>query len=261
MGADRDVVSRTTPAAPASSNSTGTAASTNGKSRKSKGGGGGTGLNDLFIIIFGVAFLLSLSLNMLHSTGSIPHEHNTAIHQAMDDFKKNNNPSKSKVVQQLQVGLVDVEPELEADELNLHQQHPPVEESHQEQPVLSKLNCDAFGGPPMESAQEMVWWADIPSDANYISPFYDAGVKRYMTFEPDGGGKTEIEQYNINHHRQWQNSHSRSNLYVNIRLEQHSHGHGKCDWIGCEYGTNARHATPKENVFARERRWETTEAF
>jgi hypothetical protein len=57
---------------------------------------------------------------------------------------------------------------------------------------IAGLNCDAFGGPPQEFAQEMVYWKDIEEDNGYISPFYDPAVKRYMTFEPDGGGWNNI---------------------------------------------------------------------
>jgi hypothetical protein len=206
MGADRDVVSRTTPAAllvPVDASAT---TATNARSRKGKGSG--TGLNDLFIIIFGVAFLLSVSLNLLHSSGAIPHEHNTAIDQAMQDFKSKRPSPISSAGKHFkeEIQVVKVNPvanpvkAVKGEEAELHHQEqqeqqdpngdPP--ELHLGDPVLSTLNCDAFGGPPQESAQEMVWWADIPSDANYISPFYDAGVKRYMTFEPDGGGWNNI---------------------------------------------------------------------
>lgn len=52
--------------------------------------------------------------------------------------------------------------------------------------VLSGLNCDAFGGPPREKAQEMVYWSDIPSDSQYVSPFHEkrGQHRRYLTFEP-----------------------------------------------------------------------------
>jgi hypothetical protein len=202
MGADCDVVSVSVSVS-VSADAAAAAAATS-KSRKA---GGGTGLNDLFIVIFGVAFLLSLSLNFLHSTGSIPHEHNTAIHQGLEDFKHKRPLKKggaSEALPQPQGG--DYSPEAkqryhpqaelhqreEQEDANNNEDHGDPPELHLGDPVLSTLNCDAFGGPPQESAQEMVWWADIPSDANFISPFYDPAVKRYMTFEPDGGGWNNI---------------------------------------------------------------------
>eukprot|EP00980_Cylindrotheca_fusiformis_P020765 scaffold7755_cov104-Cylindrotheca_fusiformis.AAC.10 len=38
----------------------------------------------------------------------------------------------------------------------------------------------------------MVYWEDIPSDENFISPFYRPGETKYLTFEPDGGGWNNI---------------------------------------------------------------------
>jgi len=58
---------------------------------------------------------------------------------------------------------------------------------------LAGLHCDAYGGPSEEIAQEMVYWQDIPSDSDYMSPFHPRGKEtQYMTFEPDGGGWNNI---------------------------------------------------------------------
>ena len=53
---------------------------------------------------------------------------------------------------------------------------------------LAGLNCEKWGGPSLEAAQEMVYWEDIPSDASFVSPFCREGEEKFMTFEPDGGG-------------------------------------------------------------------------
>jgi hypothetical protein len=65
--------------------------------------------------------------------------------------------------------------------------------------TLAGLNCEAYGGPSKDIAQEMVYWSDIPSDSKFISPFFQGNhandVKshvQYMTFEPDGGGWNNI---------------------------------------------------------------------
>merc|ERR1719223_596580 len=51
----------------------------------------------------------------------------------------------------------------------------------------------SYGGPDDDKVMdEMVYWEDIPSDSNYISPFYDASNEKFMTFEPDGGGFNNI---------------------------------------------------------------------
>jgi hypothetical protein len=57
---------------------------------------------------------------------------------------------------------------------------------------IAGLKCDAFGGPSLQLSQEMVYWKDVEEDNGYQSPFYDPAVKRYMTFEPDGGGWNNI---------------------------------------------------------------------
>lgn len=62
---------------------------------------------------------------------------------------------------------------------------------------LAGLKCDQYGGPSFDAAQEMVYWEDILSDQNYLSPFHpkpprdgttDLGIEQFLTFEPDGGG-------------------------------------------------------------------------
>lgn len=57
---------------------------------------------------------------------------------------------------------------------------------------LKGLLCEKYGGPSPEVAQEMVYWSDIPSDAEYVSPFLSTTETQYMTFEPDGGGWNNI---------------------------------------------------------------------
>ena len=51
------------------------------------------------------------------------------------------------------------------------------------------LNCDVHGGPTDKNvASEMIWWHDIPSDAQYRSPFFNGNKAQYLTFEPDTAG-------------------------------------------------------------------------
>lgn len=60
---------------------------------------------------------------------------------------------------------------------------------------IAGLNCDKYGGPSIDEAQEMVYWEDIPSDAEWISPFHAKhrnGPPQYLTFEPDLGGWNNI---------------------------------------------------------------------
>ena len=53
--------------------------------------------------------------------------------------------------------------------------------------TLGGLSCAKHGGPSDEVASEMVYWSDIPSDSQFVSPFKKEGETKYMTFEPDGG--------------------------------------------------------------------------
>lgn len=58
---------------------------------------------------------------------------------------------------------------------------------------VAGLNCDRYNGPSEEIAAEMVYWRDIPKDAEFISPFADhGGGPKYLTFEPDEGGWNNI---------------------------------------------------------------------
>uniref|UniRef100_A0A7S4W364 O-fucosyltransferase family protein n=1 Tax=Ditylum brightwellii TaxID=49249 RepID=A0A7S4W364_9STRA len=58
---------------------------------------------------------------------------------------------------------------------------------------LAGLSCVDHNGPEsIESASDVVYWSNIPSDAEYKSPFYDPSEEKYLTFEPDHGGWNNI---------------------------------------------------------------------
>ena len=66
---------------------------------------------------------------------------------------------------------------------------------------IANLNCEAYGGPSNEEASEMVYWEDIPKDAQHMSPFHidhpendkaTTSITQYLTFEPDAGGWNNI---------------------------------------------------------------------
>jgi len=57
--------------------------------------------------------------------------------------------------------------------------------------ILAGLNCADHGGPfEIKAMEEMVYWNDIPTDANYKSQYYNPN--KYLTFEPDHGGWNNI---------------------------------------------------------------------
>ena len=58
---------------------------------------------------------------------------------------------------------------------------------------LAGLTCRDHRGPSDEAASEMVYWEDIPSDSKFSSPIgANDRTKKYLTFEPDGGGFNNI---------------------------------------------------------------------
>lgn len=148
----------------------------------------GTPLHDWFIAIFGVAFVLSFALNVLHLTnggvdtgdvGGKGHATNAraarvALRQAMKDFRDHQSIEKLKRT-------------VKNTKTSNHDDNDPLME-------LATLDCKAYGGPSKEAVQEMVYWQDIPSDSAYAPPFFEInqGQRKYLTFEPDGGGWNNI---------------------------------------------------------------------
>ena len=57
---------------------------------------------------------------------------------------------------------------------------------------LADLQCQAYGGPHDAAAAEMVYWKDIPNDAEFVSPLRRNNEPQYLTFEPDEGGFNNI---------------------------------------------------------------------
>jgi GDP-fucose protein O-fucosyltransferase len=92
------------------------------------------------------------------------------------------------------------------------------QQQQQQQHRVAGLSCERYGGPPTSSIQEleeMIYWKDVPSDAQYVSPFLDPTLHpenhnhrtttttqtqhpqpqysyHYLTFEPDEGGWNNI---------------------------------------------------------------------
>lgn len=54
------------------------------------------------------------------------------------------------------------------------------------------LSCEPYGGPSDAVAQKMVYWSDIPKDAQFVSPYKKRDTQQYLVFEPDGGGWNNI---------------------------------------------------------------------
>ena len=149
-------------------------------------------LSDLFIVVFGIGFVLSLSLNIVHSIGDDTdytdiegHNHHTNL---LKEFKQSGRMSRRS-----QLKIEQTQKQQSAGSIGRGNNH-------------HLLNCEPYGGPSEELAKEMIYWKDIPSDANYQSPFLkkksDSGNHQqsqgqhqdelFLTFEPDGGGWNNI---------------------------------------------------------------------
>lgn len=173
----------------------------------------GTKLHDWFIAIFGVAFLLSFTLNAMHLMGgsvdtnvggkghlSKKHAAREALHSAMKGFKKES--SKNSATKQRgkskQEKIGTGGGGLGGGQSNVGGNEPKSSKSDNSHLMeLATLDCKAYGGPSPDAAQEMVYWQDIPSDSSYAPPFFEINKqqgkgKKYMTFEPDGGGWNNI---------------------------------------------------------------------
>jgi len=58
---------------------------------------------------------------------------------------------------------------------------------------VAGLNCERYGGPSEKIAAEMIYWEDIPRDAQFVSPYATYGkTPKYLTFEPDVGGWNNV---------------------------------------------------------------------
>lgn len=186
----------------------------------------GTRMHDWFIAIFGVAFLLSFSLNAVrlaeengytNDVGGKGHASNkhaarAALHRAMNDFKDSSRissinikeprdqPNKKSVInvktQKIEAAAAG---SLRVGKRNAGGGDGPKTSGNDNSHLmeLATLDCKAYGGPSPKIAQELVYWQDISSDSSYVSPFFElnkqeGNAKKYLTFEPDGGGWNNI---------------------------------------------------------------------
>ena len=58
--------------------------------------------------------------------------------------------------------------------------------------TLGKMKCDKYGGANQTVADDMVYWYDIPLDAEYLNPFQlknrKEGREQFLLFEKDPAG-------------------------------------------------------------------------
>lgn len=163
-------------------------------------------LQSLFLLLIASA-IGSLWLRVQRG---IPDHHppNQAVAKAIEEFRNEASPRKRPTAPQK------LKKNSDNNKMDLSESPSPKKESTSERTFaeqrkspqvkvkLKDLSCEAHGGPMDRSAaQEMVYWSDIPSDTQYISPFHPSKRKRdgktpqralYMVFEPDEGGWNNI---------------------------------------------------------------------
>jgi len=156
-----------------------------------------------YLLFLATCIFVSMTGNILHHRIADPHNihkhammsfeqrHLGLAHKEAHDEKKR---KKAELEKELIAALKKVEAEKAAggggtDGSSIAEERL-LEEEERMRENLAGLNCEDHGGPlDMLEAGEMVYWRDVPSDAEFVSPIKkNDGKKRYLTFEPDGGG-------------------------------------------------------------------------
>ena len=189
------------------------------------GSGGGGLLTKYFLVILFVFGVLTLAVNtrvasvIIADVSTLEEYLGDSIKSFSDQIKEDGIPSdddkdrggnknsKQQQQQTKQQQKADVERQWQQSKAQQQQRHHEQQQLHHEQRdeknynpfkvekedhLLAGLNCEKYGGPSKELAEEMVYWEDIPQDSKHISPFKSTTTTRYLTFEPDLGGWNNI---------------------------------------------------------------------
>ena len=168
-----------------------------GRQSSSSSTGGGSFVTKYFLVILFLFACLSLFLNTRFT--HVLMDDVSALEQFLLDSSHSSSLQKKLTSQSAGLGDVPVQDD---DQHQVEGHHNIMEQSQNEQRSTNhhSLNCDKYGGPSYESAKEMIYWKDIPNDADHISPFHsqlgktgpESSSKQFMTFEPDQGGWNNI---------------------------------------------------------------------
>lgn len=134
------------------------------------------GMLEVVVSLMGASVVLSFVLSLLNTPR---HSETTALETSLNEFRHKTHRKDNSITHSM-------------DEIAPHGREQLMD-------TAGGLVCDNHGGPTSaEASNEMVYWQDIPSDADYVGPFYHSHGHhsdenpRYLTFEPDGGGWNNI---------------------------------------------------------------------
>jgi hypothetical protein len=140
-------------------------------------------LTKLLMLGIVICFVISAIVNLQHV-----YQEEEALYALKTDLHNFAVADKAmdKIVDSL-VSEFDKDSHKKSDRNDLRNDEPPERR-------LAHLSCAAYGGPADEFSQEMVYWQNISSDERFVSPFTPpkGQPRKYMTFEPDGGGWNNI---------------------------------------------------------------------
>lgn len=151
-----------------------------------------SGMGRTLILVIASCALLSAAVNLWHAHASLPELVVAAPHLSMQEFavKSVMKSVKDDDAKHKASGDDDDEGAQEAGDDGRSgeeaQENEPLElvkDDIATPSAIGGLKCDKFGGPPEEIAAEMVYWEDIVSDRDYVSPFHplkNGEAPRYM---------------------------------------------------------------------------------
>lgn len=148
-----------------------------------------TSMTKLLMLGIVICFVISAIVNLQHV-----YQEEEALYALKKDLQ--NFAVADKTMEKLVASIVSENDKVEEDGTAKTSRNPSPVQANSEHPELrlAHLSCAAHGGPADEFAQEMVYWQNISSDERFVSPFTPpkGQPRKYMTFEPDGGGWNNI---------------------------------------------------------------------
>ena len=140
----------------------------------------GSVVTNYFLVILFVFGCVQFYFNLQQDDFHHQNDHIAAFQRK--HFVKSNSKSRKEYVGENSRKDAAVE-EVDAAVEEVDYREDDIESKH----FLAGLSCERFGGPSDKDAAEMIFWEDIPSDSQHVSPFQKPKQKQYLTFEADHG--------------------------------------------------------------------------